>query len=282
MKPTFNQPKRRAIAVLAFFCLVIAIGACKKNANTPTGSYQNIAELLTAMKSTPQNFNVEAGSAHTIVGAKGTVINFYPNSFLDIKGNPITSGTINIQLTEMTSPGEMIANGSTTMTTTQYILQSGGEVNITATMNGQSVKANRYGIGFPQSAPSTKPMQLYFGVTGSLQTSNLIGTSLVNWNTADSVRTGTSSQGTVNVDSSLAKILYYNSYYIFDSCTNFGWINCDHVFTQPTTEMTINIVLPDKSFDPTNTMFFIVIRLSTPFGTYPALIQRSLILLVHR
>jgi len=115
-----------------------------------------------------------------------------------------------------------------------------------------------------------------------LQTSNLIGTSLVNWNTADSVRTGTSSQGTVNVDSSLAKILYYNSYYIFDSCTNFGWINCDHVFTQPTTEMTINIVLPDKSFDPTNTMFFIVIRLSTPFGTYPALIQRSLILLVHR
>jgi len=212
--------------------------------------------LYSGLRSVPQSFNVIAGTAQTIIGANGTVFNFYPNSFKDENGHTITTGTVNIQITEMTKPGEMIANHTNTMAY-GLLLQSGGEVNITASMNGKNVSPNRYGIGFPQTNPSIKPMELFYGMPGEMQTASLVGSTVINWNIADTSKKGSTVNGTNN-DSVSYYSPKYSFYYLFDSCTNFNWINCDHFYGDPTTSMNINIVVPDNSFDNTNTQIYIV------------------------
>ena len=150
----------QSLIALFFIGLAISI-SCKKKENTTSAVITHLNELFADIKTAPQNFTVTAGKYQTVIGLDSTVINFYPNSFKDENGAIISLGNINIELLEVYKPGDMIAN-RTSATASGQLIQSGGQINLVATMNGKQVYANKYGIAFKQKSLSYKPMELYF------------------------------------------------------------------------------------------------------------------------
>jgi hypothetical protein len=222
---------------------------CKKKSSNPTYNQSNLNQLFSGLRSTPQSFTVTAGASQTVVGANGTVLNFYPNSFKNASGTIITSGTINLQLVEMYKPGDMIQNRAVTTTSDGQLLQSGGEINIIATMNGQEIYANKYGIGFKQSGPSSQSMELYYGSVNNVD-------SVITWTVGNNVNPGTTAPSTIH-DS----VHTHNYLYLFDSCTNFLSVNCDDTYTENwanVSNTTVSVTIPDEKFNPGNTDVYIV------------------------
>src|SRR5579871_1803946 len=209
MKAIFNT-----MIVLCFVPLITVLSCKKTNDTTSTiitranTGGPSLNQLFADLRYKPQNFNVTAGKYAILFGANGTLLRFYENSFKDANGNILTGGTVNLQLIEMYNPGDMICNRATTLSNGQ-LLQSGGEVMITATMNGQAVYANKYCIGFRQSTASTQRMQLFYGNTSNAD-------SVTMWAISDTTKPENIANGT-KTDSSL----YIFQGYVFDSCSNF-------------------------------------------------------------
>jgi hypothetical protein len=234
--------------LVATSCVLLVASSCRRtNDSTSSTTVEPNAtdltqaqaiEALKSLKSTPQNFTVAAGVQKRIKGAEGTLVTFYPNSFKDKNGVTITSGNIDIQLTEIYKQGDMIANRTST-TTGDGVLKSGGEIDIRASKNGEEVFANKYGIGFKAAAPMAQPMELYFGEK----------------NTADSITTwgirktgqGGSVTGTGYITDP-ALMLLEAPYFLFDSCTDFKLINCDHPYDASSAYINVQLVFPDNSF----------------------------------
>ena len=232
---------------MVFIASWIAILGCKKSNNSASPSTP-LGQLFTGIASTPQNFTVIAGRDTVIYGTDSTMLHFYANSFKDATGNTITNKFINIQLTEMYKPGEMIRNRATTITTDGNMLQSGGEINIVATMNGQEVFANKYGVGFKQSSMSSVTMSLYY--------SNGSSDSAISWTIGNTNGDkGTVAYGTIR---DTTHFIDHNScFFVFDSCTHFNYTNCDNgVFPLPRISY-IRFTLPDNSFNIGNTEMFL-------------------------
>ena len=240
--------KRISIILLAMIVTTTAaIISCKKTNNTTTPV---TTAVFSSLRSTPQTLSVIAGRDTTVYAANGTMLHFYPNSFKNSTGNIITSGTINIQIREMYKPGDMALNGATT-TADVGQLSSGGQVVISAYLGTQEVTANKYGIGFKQAGASTQPMQLFYGTTNN-------NDSMATWTISDTTKTGTTSNGTVTDSTGGGTGSGVNFMYIFDSCTNFGWVNCDHFSGSTYTLTNISVVMPDNSYTPANTEVFLI------------------------
>ena len=231
------------------FYVVAGFFACSKSYNSK-GVIVSQAQLFSQLKSTPQTFSVRAGKDTVIAGAEGTSVHFYTNSFKDAGGNIITSGSVSVQLVEMYKPGEMIANGATTCTADGLPLQSGGQINITATMNGQQVYANNYGLGFKQTAPSTAPMQLFLGGTG-------IAGSSPQWTMSDTSRGGVVANGT-NSDTTMTNP-HASLMYIFDTCSTFNFVNCDHFMGSSYTLTDVTVTMQDNTYNGSNTTIYLVL-----------------------
>src|SRR5690606_33285999 len=122
--------RSKQLLFLGGIAAALLIGACNKNDTEPGPSELN--ELFESLRSPAQSFTVTAGTEQTITGAQGTKIIFYPNSFKDAAGNTLSSGSVNISLTEVYTPGQMIAHRTTTTTNDDRLLTSGGQVLITA------------------------------------------------------------------------------------------------------------------------------------------------------
>ena len=294
---------KKTILPLLLPCIMVfvCIASCQKTYNrtsdgTNTLPEVNIDQLFAELRSTPQTYMVTTGRDTTVYGEQGTAMHFYANSFKDASGNIITSGAVKVELTEMYKPGDMIRNRATTTTTDDKILQSGGEINIVATMNGKEVFANSYGLAFKQNAPSSQPMELYYG---SIDNSDAI----LKWTIADgSGFIAATLDSTMHQDSAGIGIVgYYQNrrnhrpngtpadsttctnrgcFYIFDTCKHFHQINCDHFAGTPASQLTgVSVVLPDNSFitmgssTQRNTELFLVlpsINASIPFDIYRA------------
>lgn len=212
----------RHTILLASCTALLLADSCKKPENTSTlETVTTNSDLSTfdALRSTPQTFSVTAGTAKSLLGAAGTYLRFYPNSFKDKNGNIITSGTVNLELIEAYEVGDMIANRAATVTNTG-VLTSSGEVNIKATMNGAEVFANKYGIGFKAAQTATaKPMELYYGDRNNPD-------SIVTWSAKPGAKDDTVSGITYVTDTSVK--LIEGLFYLYDSCTSFKWVNSDH------------------------------------------------------
>jgi len=204
---------------------------------------------------------VTAGQAQTIYGRYGTKLTFYPNSFKDNNGNIIKKGIINIKLREIYTVGDMVANRMGT-TSDGKMLTSGGQVQIIATMSGREVYANKYGIGFRRLAPSLQPMTLFYGDNTDFN---------ANWTISGAPQTGTYMPGTsTSADTSVMVVItssgvdtvithgVVTNYYQFDSCANFNWINCDYFYTPGAQLTNVRVMVPDTSFNQSNTEVFIV------------------------
>lgn len=232
------------------------LASCKKESDSsgvpPATDTTNTRLILsnlfggTSTMTPQQSLEVNAGQESLIIGAKGTRIYFYPNSFKDRNGNIITSGQIQIKLVEMYKPGEVIANRSSA-TSFGRLLISGGQVQIKAYRAGQEVLANVYSIGFPAAATAVSPpMALFYG-------NNQNQDSIVTWTQAP-INPGTMVSATVTDTTN------WQPYYQFDSCTNFNWVNCDYFYNIAGQQM-VNLALVTKQDAPlnkTNTQVFLV------------------------
>ena len=247
---------------------MLGMTSCTKNYNTqnnvikqPAG--ESLNSLFAGLRPTAQNMVVTAGFKQTIYGSKGTKITFYPNSFKDANGKTIVDAIINIQLTEIYTAADMIGCRATT-TSNGQLLTSGGQVLITATLNGEEVFANKYGIGFRQSATSQQPMSIFYGNTNDPD-------SVVNWATAATGLNGVSVPGTVTVSDTSVVVVITSSgpdtisthgalmpYYQFDSCASFNWINCDYFYSSNAPLRDISVVMPDATFDQENSEVFVL------------------------
>ncbi len=216
----------------------------------PSTDKTKLNELFGGLKTMSQTFTVSAGTYQTVTGNNGTRLNFYPNSFKNASGTVITSGSVVITMKEIKTVGQMIANRATT-TSGGKLLTSGGEVYITASQSGTEVYANKYGIGFQQSAPSAQRMALFYGNTSNAD-------SITTWTVADTTLGGTLSTSTTtdtSIVDSFGVITYYHQ---FDSCTNFHWINCDYFYGSSSPLTDVSVVVPDTSFNQSNTEVFVV------------------------
>jgi len=234
---------------LVLTAISVAISCNKKIVYSPP--VQTIT-WTSGLRSTPQTYTVIAGRDTVIMGKDSTVMHFYPNSFKLATGNIITSGSISIQLIEMYMPGVMIANGATTTVMDGTLLQSGGQVYIKATMNGQEVFANKYGLGFRHPGSSNQPMEIFYGSLGNVD-------STVQWTISDTSKTGSAASGTTT-DSSISTATdpHPSFMYIFDSCTSFDWVNCDHFMGNGANDK-IFFQLPDDSYSNTNTVVYLTL-----------------------
>lgn len=235
-----------------FVAVVVTVFACKKpQDSSPT--ITPVSQLLKVLESTPQSFSVNAGRDTVIVGTKGTAIHFYANSFKTATGGIITDGKITIGLKEIYKPGDMIANRAPTASA-DGLLQSGGEIEIIATMNGQNVGANKYGIAFKQNSPSSETMNIYYGNTANTE-------GVVVWVKGDTGLGKTSSRTKVLPDTAAGFPNYFGSgyFHLFDSCTSFGWANCDKLYNPVGPNTSFKVVIPERSFTNRNTQIFLVL-----------------------
>ncbi len=239
--------KRKLLSASLLFLgtAMILLSSCKKDdiTLTPGNNEYTLKQLFTYLKSAPQTLLVTAGTNQTVTGSKGTILKFNPTSFKDASGNIISSGMVTIELIEMYTPGDMIANRVNTSTAAQQRLTSGGSVNIKATMGGVEVFANDYEIAFKQDAQKEAPMALFRGY-------ELIDS------TGTTVQWSDDTTGTVPRTTKLDTT--QNFYYLFDSCTAFNWINCDYFYSAPSPKTDITVVLPDNTYDLSNTQVYVV------------------------
>jgi hypothetical protein len=157
----------------------------------------------------------------------------------------------------MYKAGDMICNHATTIANGQ-IIASGGQVTINATMNGQQVFANVYGIGFPHHNASGTTMSLFYGGTNNAD-------SVVTWTQSDTTNPGNIANGTRG-DS--AHFHYpYDPIFNFDTCNNFVSVNCDCFWYNDSSKTSVSVILPDTSFNASNTEVFIVLKNVSAWGS---------------
>lgn len=246
--------------------LVVAVaGACSKKYKQPDTVEPNVVnpfggppgsltpgsqlnKLFKDLRSVPERQCVTAGVLQVVQFKKGTILTFYPNSFKDKTGKIITEGTVCLDVVEMYNPGSMIANRATTMAD-NGILQSGGQVDIKATKDGEEVFANTYDIAFRQAGPSSQIMYLYEGSTANSD-------STVKWVIADTSKSGTIAEGTVYDTSEVTPPLpppTFGYAYKFSS-TKFRHMNCDQIRNVDTSLRTIvTAKFPNENYNSNNT-----------------------------
>lgn len=249
---------------------LVCITACSKKSNDGTGAQPtetipaspaptffssgvSLNKVFRELRSTPETKCITAGKLQTITFAKGTRLTFYPNSFQDGTGKTISSGTVCLEVTEIYKPGDMISNRVVTMNPS-YILRSGGQVNIKATKDGQTVYARKYGIDFKQTGPSMQPMALFYG---NMQNKD----SLVMWGnpmTGAGMTVPGTSDTIPPAPGDTTGGWGVGMYYQFDSCTDFNWVNCDYFYTATGAKTQIKVVVTDLAATAQNTQVLMV------------------------
>ena len=247
------------IAVILLAVVFTTLASCqKKHAFT-----NSISDLFIELKDAPQKFRVEAGEFSSIVGKKGTRINFNPRSFRNNNGDIITDGTIDVALIETPKLGDMMRNAVTTKVwMNPSMLRTGGSINLEVTQKGETVIVGEgYGIDFLQDSASTQRMLVFSGVEelvpalgrqvqqGQGQSFSMSSNGgFITWG-----ERGSNTQSGTVIDT--ASLL---NYYMFDDVTSFKWINCDAFYNdqRPKTEIEIN--LTGKEVGPYGATVFVV------------------------
>lgn len=250
-----NDLKFLSVLCVAF----LSVLSCKKNhynPNDPVYVTPPLNKLFADLRSIPQELSVTAGRDTMVFGSKGTMLHFYANSFRYANGATITSGIIKLKLVEMYKPGDMIRNRATTMAGAN-LLRSGGQISVDATLNGEKVNTNKYGVGFIQPTTPTlaQPMALFYGNTNNRD-------SVVSWEVAD---TGKQRWNLAWPADSVKRMPIAVRYgqpwvgYVFDSASTLNYTNCDQFYDSDSPRVSVSVVLPDNSFLPSNTQVYLIL-----------------------
>lgn len=221
--------KIRSFALAAVGIAVFAV-SCKKddpitpNNPDPTGNNQALSNYFNDREeNSTQTFTIDATLNQSITGVNGTVVNFYPNSFVTSDGTPVI-GNVEIKLIEIYKKSDMIRMNKPTMGNLpgggMAPLISGGEFKVTASQNGQEVflaPGMNYNVIAPAPNGVDPNMEIFYG--------NESGDTLT-WNQADS---------------SLVFGEQGSYYGYFDSL---NWINFDYFMNNPNPQTTVRVQIP--------------------------------------
>mgnify|MGYP003575644915 CR=1 FL=1 len=192
--------------------VISTLFACKKDKSNDN-SKLTAAEFNSRFSVATQKFNGTATAAFSITGARGMKFDFPANAFLDASGNPIT-GNVVVSLKEVLSKRDIVLSGKVTQSNGQLLI-SGGEFQILASQNGQSLKLNP-AVAVAVKVPTTfnnAPMDLFvWGPTAAADST---------WVLDQKARVASSAD-----------------FYQFN-LPNFGWINCDYFYNNPNPKTTI-------------------------------------------
>jgi hypothetical protein len=164
----------------------------------------------------------------SIIGDKGTIIQFPKYAFVDANGIPVKN-EITIELLEIYSKSDMILNNIQTISD-ENLIESGGMIYIKAFFQNKELELDKnkyYTIKFP-TKNKEEDMQIFYGDTTM---------SNINWKQANRNFIG---------DITYVENLNELNKYIFNS-TKLGWINCDRFYDVD--EKTTLIVNTIDTFD---------------------------------
>ncbi len=220
--------------------------SCHKNESNTTTSGQ-MAPFFQQTQVQSQTFAVTAGQFSQVTGAKSTQLYIYPGSLVLPNGNAAT-GSVQVELKELYTHGDMILSNATTTSGSQ-LLQSGGELYITATQNGQNLLINHNSpiqAYMPATGNGVSGMQRF---TGQVVSNNTAAGNMINW-------------GLLANDTALAPLIWdsaqggmFLAYAI--AIDSFGWTNCDQFPTQTNGGADVGVQLP-TGFDNTNTSVYMI------------------------
>jgi len=153
------------VAIGSIFC---SCSKTKDKVSTPTSTVTSVSasadSIFNMLRLQPKVFSVDATNGGSYYGNSGTRYVFAPNSFHTATGAAVT-GTIQVSATEYLQKGDMLFSKMLPVSNNQA-LYSGGELNISATQNGQPVYLN-YNSTFQANMPFTGTMpanmQLFVG-----------------------------------------------------------------------------------------------------------------------
>jgi hypothetical protein len=209
--------------LLSAACLTFT-GCKKNNADSPAPDSGTLTQFFAKYGAKEQAFtvNLDADSAF-IVGKQGTKITFPKSAFVTKDGLPVT-GQIAITLTEIYKQSDMVLSDKPT-TSDGQLLESGGEICISAFLNGDTLRLARRKNILIQLPTSTREndMQLF---TGSYNSGSF------NWTPLTTITATNPLTNQTWVTDSLPTSYYDASKYIF-SVTKLGWINCDRFYSIP-------------------------------------------------
>jgi hypothetical protein len=237
------KTKNILIAVTVTVVQVLIL-SCHKNGSTSTSGGGQLAGFFQQTQVPSQSFTITGGQFNNITGSKGTQLYIYAGSLLHQNGSAVT-GSVQVQLQEIYSHGDMILSNATT-TSDSFLLQSGGEIYLTATQNGETLRIshnNPIGVNMPITGSGLSGMQRFTGTV--IANNNIAAGSQINWVI---VPADTAAAPAVN-DTGAG----YSYSFVVDS---FGWSNCDRFYNLPggTDPM---IQLP-TGYDNTNTTVYMI------------------------
>ena len=194
--------------------------------------------------SNTQTFTGDASSGIAVTGVNGTQVFIAPNGLKTTSG-AIYSGSVTIELLEVLKPGDMILNNAPTVSDGQ-LLVSGGEIELRVYgSSGEILRPvyNQVSVYVPTSSLDSE-MDLFLGTEDPMSGD-------ISWEM--SVDTVVVIDTTV-VDTFGGPVGDY--YYYNWPMDDFGWINCDYFYEDPSPKTTLTVKVDPETHIYSNTQVF--------------------------
>lgn len=235
------------LALASAVCLTFT--ACKKNNEDNPAPNTSVNDFFEKHEVKAQSFtiNVDDASA-TITGDKGTLVTF-PKSVFRTQEGANVSGAISIKLTEIYDQSDMILSNRPT-TSEGELLESGGEISISAFQNGEKLllaHGKNILVQFATENDNTD-MKLF---TGALEDG------MFNWTYLPTRTSQTPIEEATWSTDSVSTFYYDESRYLF-SVAKIGWINCDR-FYNASNKTTVDVTATNRGTID-NTAAFLVYK----------------------
>ena len=130
-------------------------------------SSQSLSEWRSSLKEDVQTFRVIADEVIRIKGKQGTELFFPALSFADAEGNTV-HGEIELRLKECYDFLSFFADGLTTVTDQNELIETGGTIHLQAFQKGEELELLPDAAGavlFPKNGENKPDMQTFYGET---------------------------------------------------------------------------------------------------------------------
>jgi hypothetical protein len=220
----------------------------KKVKINPLNELEQVDNLLSEIAEKPQQLTAPSDKATNVKGAKGTTIHVDPNRLETVDGSPL-GDDIQIELLEMTDNSSMLLNNTQTVSNGQ-ILVTGGAYYLNMTSDGKQLKIKKekgLEVEFPKLTDDE--MDLFLGERDSLNQINWIETDQqfeakeVDLEESQGALMEQLSDTASNENLSETEIATYEAVELM----NFGWINCDRFWNDPSPKTDIQLLVNNDS-----------------------------------
>ncbi|MCR9287017.1 MAG: hypothetical protein NXI23_06455 [Bacteroidetes bacterium] len=185
---------------------------------------------------------------------KGTHFHCTKGIFVNQNGE-LVAGDVELEILELFTKSEMVKYNRLPIASTKVALDSGGEIMIIARKNGEELKLapNAKMLITTTNSDANSEMELFYGVNVDepLAPNNQIFA----WEEADQNPDTWDNVNAWEWQDSLTQNWSFG--YVFET-TQLGWINIDRFLKEPNLELTEVCMDLPNSYDPTNTVAFIV------------------------